>query len=185
MRYSIFSFRGGEGCSFQVTARQLNIKCSVSQAEGFKLPEVVVHNKHPMPVSWLSLRRSQPSPLNNNNCMQFSPHGNKEKFARRFGFFLKKKVDLTNVRSCCTCWKQSGDELGREETLHVLVIQSHLSFLRLWGIFSQGRVCLCLSAAVSTWPVPTTAASISLGSCCHASTLTSTETFRVVEMKSW
>lgn len=81
MQYSLFSFREGEGCFFQVTARQLTIKSSVSQAEGFKLPDVV-HSKYPMPVSWLSLRRSQPSPLNNDNCMEFSPDGNKEKIAK-------------------------------------------------------------------------------------------------------
>lgn len=135
MQYSL-SFGGGEGCSFQVTTRQLNIKGSVSQAEVFKLPEVAVHNKYPMPISWLSLRRSQPSPLNNNNCMESSPDGNKENFAKGCVlFFFFFKLGLSNVRSSCMCWKQSEDELGREETLYVLASHSHLSFAEApWNI---------------------------------------------------
>lgn len=43
-------------------------------------------------------------------------------------------------------------------------------------------MCSCLAAAVSAWAVPATAASVYLGSCCHASTLTSTEIFQVVEV---
>lgn len=64
--------------------------------------------------------------------MEFSPDYNKEKFAKSFvGFFFK--VDLTNVRSSCMCRKQSGAEVGREETLYILVIQNHLSFAETLG----------------------------------------------------
>lgn len=65
--------------------------------------------------------------------MEFSPDDNKEKFAKGFGLVFFLKVDLTNVRSSCMYWKQSGDELGREETLYVLTIQSHLSFAEALG----------------------------------------------------
>lgn len=56
--------------------------------------------------------------------MEFSPGANKEKFAKGFGFLSFLKVDLPNVRSSCMCWKQSGDELGREDTVYIQLFKA-------------------------------------------------------------